>query len=743
MPSRYLEDDSVPKALEKLREELGEFDYVIASRTSDGLSTQGLPPYELARFDLDYVDEALAERGITLSGHFKTDIRSLLARPFFLQLVTRGEIRVPEGASPKDVFAAFLRNIEQGFAARFPVSRPLVSILSRVAYRALSSEREAFPLSWLTDELVMNGGRSVASTKEMVNWLIARGVLIPYSGGRVSLVHQSITEYCAALELVRLSEVGAFSLRETFALKKWDQCLFLALSMMAKHEADEILDFLVRNDLELALRAVRYAEENQSEAISKMLAIVVERRGNDAEPLQEFFHLGLSWLPLGTEHARYLEELLKFRGSLGAEAAEALAKIRGPTFKPMLLDLLDRERDDFNFSVNGVARALAPMLERADLPRLLEIAVVCSADNSSAVSDLLAQFDSDELLSAARSHAGSPLPLNLTNVLCNALQDRRDKRSFEILSDFVLDSNDEAVDAIYFHLSFIGDDVKEWVRSLRNEHFDAIWRRRSSAHFAVESLHALCRLRPDFAEKAASIAESCEGIERLALLYCLDSKLAILYEELRRLASLSDEELSRQPSNILYLAELDWVGTDLLYPRLLVRDGKQLKCSLLGARCPCTIKGLGSLGIEVIIPIVQMAAALPNEEKTWWQKHQLGSIVAGYGNQDVQAYLLDQLAHGEAKIRRWIKIHVLPFTRDVSTDQMSEDAISYLLADLSRTNVAQSPFRNPLGHVASERFVMERLIPLAGGASHIVLRNLKSVLRVAGDRHGRRYLLTN
>jgi hypothetical protein len=118
----------------------------------------------------------------------------------------------------------------------------------------------------LTDELLMIGDGSLASTQAMVNWLIARGALIPYSGGRASFVHQSITEYCAALELVRLSEAGIFSLRETVALKKWDQCLFMALAMLGQSKADEILDFLTRTDLELAFSAVRYADDNQSAA---------------------------------------------------------------------------------------------------------------------------------------------------------------------------------------------------------------------------------------------------------------------------------------------------------------------------------------------------------------------------------------------------------------------------------------------------------------------------------------------
>lgn len=743
MPSIYLEEGSLPNSLEELRQELGEFDYVITSRTTDGLPTQGLSHYELARFDIDHVNRALADSGFTLSGPFEMDIRWLLTRPFFLHLVTSGKVQVPEGARPKDIYASFVNDLDRGFAERFFVNRPLITALSRVAYRALDDEREAFPLSWLTDELLMIAGTSVTSTQDMVNWLIARGAVIPYSGGRISFVHQSITEYCAAVELVRLSEAGIFSQRETVALKKWDQCLFMALGMMAESKANEILDFLTRTDLALAFSAVRYADENQSASISKLLAILVERGHDKTDSMP--WHFGLPRLPLGAEHAGYLEEILTFGGTLAGEAVEALTIIRGEDYKPTLLELLDREKDDYNFSVNGIARALKPLLVESDLPHLLTIAIGAAStgneNSGSAVRDVLSWFEPDKLIAAARDHMDSPPSPGLLRILCGALGNREDKRSFEILADFVLELQDEAITAFYFCLPHDDDALKDMVGVLTLNHVHALWQGRFSAEFWDEALRRVCHLRPDLAEEMASIARGTEGIERIALLSCLSGDLAIIHEELERLASQSNSELALQPFNITDLADLDWTGTGSLYPRLLVRDVPLLRSSLLGGSSPCEIRGLGSLGPEALIPISEMAAALQGEEH-YWHKRQLGGIVARYGDQDVRSYLLDQLSHGKLPVRRWVKTYVLPFLDNVSTDDMSEDAIGFLLADLSRTD-ALSIWNNPLGHVASERFVTERLIPLCRGASETVLSNIRIVLKAAGDRHGRRYLLPN
>jgi hypothetical protein len=238
----------------------------------------------------------------------------------------------------------------------------------------------------------------------------------------------------------------------------------------------------------------------------------------------------------------------------------------------------------------------------------------------------------------------------------------------------------------------------------------------------------------------ASIARRTEGIERVALLFCPDADLSVIHEELERFALQSDAELATQPFDIFSLAELDWTETGSLYARLLVRGTEQLRSSLLGDSCPCHIEGLGPLEPDVLIPVADMAAALPAQDV--WLKDQLGSIVARYGDKEVRAYLLGQLANGEPGIRYWVKVHVLRYIADISTDDMPEDAIAFLLADLSRTG-ALSFWNNPLGRVASERFVTERLIPLVRGASDTVLNNLRIVLKAAGDRNGRRYFLPN
>jgi hypothetical protein len=205
-----------------------------------------------------------------------------------LHLVAKGLVDVPANASPRDLFASFVATLQLAFSDRFATDLPLLPIFAKVAYRAIEAESEAFPLVWLADLIATQVPDAAAfSASDVVNWLIAREVLIPYTGRRVSFVHQSITEYCAATELARRSRNDTVSLRDTIASKKWDQSLFLALALMEPEAAETVLTEAIKADLSLAINAVRYAEEGQSAAVTRLLKVLIGRT-KDVNPHRYF-----------------------------------------------------------------------------------------------------------------------------------------------------------------------------------------------------------------------------------------------------------------------------------------------------------------------------------------------------------------------------------------------------------------------------------------------------------------------
>lgn len=747
MPSEHLDDGALFKSLEEMKSEIKDLSYAITSRTPDGLPDRiGEPEfYEIDRFERRHVDAVLAEHQIKLSGRFAEDVRHLLSRPFFLHLVVEQLVEVPANATPRDLFASFVTKLQLAFSDRFESDLSLLPIFAKVAYRAIETESEAFPLAWLSDLITIQVPDAAAfSASDVVNWLIGREVLIPYTGRRASFVHQSITEYCAAVELVRRSQTDAISLRDTIASKKWDQCLFLALALMESETSEMVLAETIKADLGLAIDAVRYAEEGQSVAVTRLLGeLIFQTKNADREQFSNFW---LQRLPVGSEHVDLLKQLLPLGDSLAGEAVQLIAQVLGVHFKPELLDLLEAHAGDFNFAVNGIAPALGPLINEGDLERLISIAEIWLArgpDNCSAIGRLMAWFGPESLLRATQTATGFVSP-DMADLLATGLSERSDNESFALLADLLIAHPERTTSSFSLALQRNRNEAGATLyRCLDHRHIDAIWSARFSESLWDHALSQVCSLRPDLKPYVEQMAEAYDGIEALALRYCSGADNQTLFAELEQLLESSDIALKDQPFNIFSLSELDWRGRETLLVQSLARDVPGLGFSLIESLRDISTLECGSVNLATMRPAIRLVEVELESDEQWWIQYRLGSIVAYLGDAEVRDFCLDALVRGSERIGRWVKGRYLGSDNSLTTDALDDDMIAALLADLNAPNRISEYLYNPLGLIATDQFVQQRLLPLVEGASTTFLNNLALVLKVAGDRHGKRYLLPN
>ena len=95
------------------------------------------------------------------------------------------------------------------------------------------------------------------------------------------------------------------------------------------------------------------------------------------------------------------------------------------------------------------------------------------------------------------------------------------------------------------------------------------------------------------------------------------------------------------------------------------------------------------------------------------------------GDAEVQTYCLDAPIHGSKRVRYWVTANYLSAAQDLTSDALDDDMIAGLLADLNVSNLISEHWNNPLGHIATDQFVQERLLPLAEGASATFLEILR------------------
>ncbi len=686
MPSEHLENGALFAALDALESEIGSFDFAIASRTTDGLANRSDDGalYQIDWFEKPHVDAVLAMRGIKLAGPFTDEIRALLSRPFFLQLVLKGSVEVPANASPRDVYASFIAKLQSQFSNRFDTCFELLPIFSKVAYRAIGSDSEAFPLAWLTDLLVAQIPQAAKFTaKEVINWLVAQQILIPYTGRRASFVHQSITEYCAATELARRSRADMVWLRETITSKKWDQCLFLALALMEPTIANQVLSDAIEADLHLAINAIRYAEEGQSPAVSRILEAVIARVAKS--DVQHVDFLSLHNLLVGPEHAELLHKLVEVRDSIGGEAVMLLTQIKGAAFKPELLDLLETHAGDYNFSANGIAPALAPMLDESDLPRLVRMAKIWRSkgdeDSCYAISQLLGSYEPERLLRAVSTRI-EDMPPEIASLLAEALSERKDDASFSMEAELLCAYPNETTSSFCLALGVVKRGQEASYRRLGARHVEAIWSARFSQGLWASAMSDVCLLRPDLADHVARMAEAHDGIEAIALRHCAGADNEILMVALEQLLQRDDESLQDQPFVILPLRKLDWRGRELLFARSLVRDLPTLRTALLHQVVEASPMRRGAIGLGTLRHVIGMVRASLGPDE-WGERDGLGEIVAHLGDAEVQGYCLSALVDGPEWLRHWVKTHYLHQAEGLRSDALSDEMIAALLADLN------------------------------------------------------------
>ena len=273
MPQEYLERGTAESDFAKFVARFGEASIVIASRTVDGLKGLGFSTYTLDHVDIKDLVKELERVDVTVAGTYSREVMELLQRPFYLRYVTSGAIRLPEEAHPRDFYRALFENLDKAGEERFGTGLDIEMTLARVAYDAIDRGEEAFAL----DEFLRTFGadgpvRAAVDAHEVANWLVSCSMFVPYSRGRVAFVHQSVTEFLAASKLARMYESDPRVLKEKLANRRWDQALFLCLSLVPTTVGEAFLKDVIDADFALGLRAAKYLEAGRDEVVARLLA---------------------------------------------------------------------------------------------------------------------------------------------------------------------------------------------------------------------------------------------------------------------------------------------------------------------------------------------------------------------------------------------------------------------------------------------------------------------------------------
>ena len=762
MPQEYLEDGTAESDFVKFTSGLGNSAIVIASRTADGLEGLGLSRYTLDHIDEDDVMSELERLQVTVTGTFSREVMWQLQRPFYLGYVTSGAIQLPQEPHPRDFYRALLVNTNNAFKERFDAELEVETVLARVAYDAIDRGEEAFALEKFLSTFRTGNSLETAGIDplEVANWLVSRSIFVPYSGGRVAFVHQSVTEFLAASELARRYASSPQVLKKTLANRRWDQALFLCLSLVPTAIGEAFLEEVIEADFVLGLRAAKYLEVGREEVVARLLSEIprrIRKGGSWGMEMEMEIHSAVTFgLPVSDIHEEHLRALVALGDSIGAVGVSRLVELKGEEVKDELLQLLIERRDDFNFCRNGVGPALKRFAVEADVQRIVawadlieaELGREAPANDTDGFIEGAAEFLSQlDLVVVWRGVLGADPEGEISDfrarLLCAVLQDRRSERALDLAGELVRQGFPEAAVSLYFIAEFSElRDEFSWA-SFSAEHVRRLVSMMDAEDsWALPALERLCAALPDLAAVVEREAMGMSGIRRAALMHCVSPEdHAPVFHALEALVGMSVEEAERQPVEMLRTVECDWSGREGLFVDLLRLRDARLATGMFRASAPPTVLGLGTLDIGPIDWWLEWMMEEWTQNGDRWFLSQLGGLFGNHLSADVQDQFVSEFNKPSSKFRAVLFHYLVPALPDLSTDAFSEDAISFLLADLDRES-GELGFR---GHVlagtATEEFVTERLLPLLAGAKEPRLSKLRGVLREAGSRHDRRYFV--
>lgn len=763
MPREYWESGFYETDFENFFKRVGRASIIVCSRTSDGLNRLELPLYYLDQIDEATVAAELHQLGIDNIGTFDLEIRRLLQKPFYFQYIVSGAVSLPKKAHPRDFYQAFFENLCKEFNMRFSQQIGIKKVLALTAYNALDIGEEVFLLSELLHALKRSGENlnlTDIDARDIANWLVSTSVLIPYTGGRVAFVHQSVTEYLAAEELARQYKVNPHVLKHKLKLTRWDQALFLTLSLLPSDQGEEFLQDVIKADFSLALNAAKYIEDGREEIVAKLLS-QIPKRITSARLSDYSIEYAVEYgLPIGVAHEPQLRMLIKCGGSLGAAAVRRLVAIKGEEVKDELLQMLVDHLGDFNLCHNGIAPALRPFATDGDAKK-----IACWADS---ILRKLPYSNDDDMSGFIYGAAVFLMGIELSvirreflltdklmdnfiriQIVCTILRNLHSTEALNLAGDLLLMDVPEAAAAIYF------------ISKATKSDWELSWTSYTIAHvyhletilfdfgdeWALRALICLCSVRSDLAEIVRQSSSKKKGIERAVLLYCVaPTDLTPVFKALEELISMCSEERLELPIRVLRGIDFDWTGKEELFVKLLKLRDVRIASVLFGGTCPPDVTNLGNLEIGPIEWWLQwMLEAIHEDEDSSmngsWFVRQLAGLFAAHLNREVQDKFVAEFNKSDSKFRWLLLNFVLHYFSDITTDAFNKDTISFMLADLSRKRNTFTFNSHLLEWAATDQFVMEYILPMLPNAKSPLLENLHSVLKQAGSRHGKRYII--
>ncbi len=756
VPREYLESNHWATDFQQFSSKQ-RFSYVISSRTSGRLENLQVVHFELEAIDKGFIESSLIQSKVDIEGLFKKELIALLQKPLFYKLASSKKIHLDADSTPKKIYTEIIDTNLQQIELKFEANFDLKEILSQVAYEAFSKGEEAFKVSSLYDPIAPHT-HSPALANDIINGLISQNFLSPLSDGRICFFHQSITEYLAAIRLEMLFKSDPSVLPEILPSRRWDHILFFTFSLLEEKEARDFLHLLTQTDFGLALSSVKYYEGDTTTLVSTFLSML-ETGGN---ALSTEYSLG-SYLrkdvPISKVHIPMLQQLTEKGGDIGGGAAACLLKYSELHDLAWALSKLEKYFEDGGFCEQFCGQ-LEKMVTSEDPNRIINWLTQLKVDHENdsiddtydfifAMPGLLKPLGIEKVYEALFNPTISLAEQKIQiEIICAMASTDVDHSTFKVCLKLLQFKVPSAVLPFRYLIDSPSwqykDELPDYslVHAAHIRFLITMLAKPECKEFAFESIALLCEYQPELTQYVHEQVAVSEGIIRCALYYAISCEQYedAIFSTIEATCSISENLTNGGFELLSYMHELNWNNQKTLFFKLLHLKVPELASSLLRSifNNPYEFYTHFDLG-PIDWWLDWVTDLLKSDQKESDLLHIAPMIITGDISSEQRLELIRQFNDPQSPYRAAIGELFLD-ELDISQEEFTEESIDYLI-DHYKSSDYKDFYKSTLILEANDSFICDRIIPLYRSSEGLQKSNLESLLRIAGRRNQRRYLL--
>jgi hypothetical protein len=734
---------------------------VISSRTSDALGDLDFTIYNLDTIEAHFVEDVLQQKKIEIQANFKNDVLDVLRRPLFFKLIFSKGLELGYDSKPHSIYNDLLTLIKHQFETRFNAPIDVLKVLSDAAMFSVENGEEVFKVEVLRTKFTEHSPQNTdrKQINDFINWLISQEFLVPIFGERICFFHQSITEYLAAIQLSTLFTVNNVILKDKMAYNRWDNALFLTLSLLDESNAKIFLEIAAETDFPFTLASVRYMEGNNSIIITQLLERILKHSEYDHNTSHAIGYSIQHRVPTSMAHFNPLSKIVKLGNVIGASAVARLVELTNGEYKREAFKLIVEKCNDFNFCT-AIGRTLDDYILLEDISRLREMCdevqqqlysglVTRYEGFDSSLGSMMRNFDPHLIYKSFYDSNIDPTAQQVClDVLCDFLKDNHSNESLKLSLQLLVNDISKVIFPIHMITSYQAKKTVVEFTMFTLEHVDALLSavesKQGYADWSIEVLSTVCSHRKELAEYIWQESKRFKGILKAALIYSSSKKLdAEIFESLEYLLTLDSEKLSEEPFSLLSSIDISWVGHEVLLVKLLKLRNSTLAyhlCDLFTTWSKSNDQLILDIGpIEWWLNWFEEFVYSGSQE--WMFTDRVPSVLTRFVSKDKRMEIVQEFNRPDSKYREILSNHFLPRIDDLKLEDISIDGIEFLLRQVGKVRINHWN-RNLLVELSTEDFVQNRLIPLLEKSDDAEEKNnIAHLIHAIGKNHKRRYLI--